>query len=144
MVRKAGEVTCLRPTLLAGTQKRRKGYRLRDPPWGSRSNHILGTLALGSDTKKVSSLSMFENQFENKWDQYEGCKKWRLLLKNICTCLLTPGTEPRQHIESLCSSDLFAETTPMHIPAYTGHQLQPLMLLSSGMETAGARERTYT
>ena len=62
MVRKAGEVTCLRPILLAGTQKGGGCYKLRNLPWGSRSGHIVGTLAVGSDTKKVSLLSCFENK----------------------------------------------------------------------------------
>ena len=64
MVRKAGEVTCLRPILLTGTQKRSGGwpYKLRNLPWGSRSGHIVGTLALRCDTKKVSLLSCFENK----------------------------------------------------------------------------------
>ena len=64
------------------------GYHgLRDPPWGARIlSHILGTPALGSNTRKTIPLSWFKNQ----WDLLEGCKKLRLHSSTTCThaCLL--------------------------------------------------------
>ena len=60
-----------------------EGYQgLGDPPWGVRGlSHMVGTQALGSDTRKTSPLSWFGNQ----WDLQEGCKKPRLSLRRAHT-----------------------------------------------------------
>ena len=66
----------LEPTPQEGTQKKRGLYRLGDPPWARGSSHILGTPSLASNTRKVSPLSWFENQ----WGLQEGCRKPKLHL----------------------------------------------------------------
>lgn len=44
-----------------GGDKQKEGY----PPWGVSSlNHILGSPVLGSNTRKMSLLSWFENQWD--------------------------------------------------------------------------------
>lgn len=74
------------------TRRHRKGGRYHgqgDSPWGVRgSSHMLGTSALRSDTRTMSPLSWFENQ----WDKQEDCKKPRLCKEHTCIHLLTPKT----------------------------------------------------
>ena len=75
------------PHLQEGTQKRRVYHGLGDPPWGMKgSNHMLGTPALRSNTRKMSFLGWFESQ----WDLQKDCKKQTLLIKYTHTNLLKP------------------------------------------------------
>ena len=56
-------------------RSRGRYHKLGDPPWGTKGlGHVLGTLTLGSNTRKMSPLSWFENQ----WDLLEGYKQPRL------------------------------------------------------------------
>ena len=73
--KKNREVIWSGTTTTMGDKKRRGYHRLGDPPWEERGlSHILDTAAPGSDTRKTSPLSWFENQ----WGLPEGCKKPRL------------------------------------------------------------------
>ena len=51
-----------------------------------------GSPGLVYDTKKVSPLSWFKNQ----WNLQEGCKKPRLCLCRVLTCLLTPRNKAEE------------------------------------------------
>ena len=54
------------PVPLEGGREEKEHYMDRDPSWGmSVLSHILGTLALGLDTGKKSTLRWFENQWAN-------------------------------------------------------------------------------
>ena len=91
--RKGKEAVGSEPAQQERSQKRRRLYRFRDPPWGARgSSHILGTPSLTSSTGKVTPLGSFEIQ----WGLQEGCRKPRLRLWRAHACsLLKQGAGSR-------------------------------------------------
>ena len=84
---------------------------LGDPPWGMKdSNHIFDTLALGSNTRKTSALTWFENQYYLQ----DSSKKLRLhsWRTRAHTCLLL-GTRQRKQMETSQGSGQFLKRAPL-------------------------------
>lgn len=86
------------------------------------SNHILGTRALGYDTRRMSPLSCFENQY----GLLESGKKQRLL-KNVCKVLLSPKQHRYSRLKTAWNSSLTDKTSPMCPSAHTGLLLYHLL-----------------
>ena len=50
-----------------GDSEEKEDFKVRDPPWGVNGlNYILGTLVLGSNTEKISSLDCLEDSVTNR------------------------------------------------------------------------------
>lgn len=62
--RKGGEEIFSGPLSLAGDTEEEGVPQAQDPPWGTRGlSHILGSPALGHNTRKMSPLSWCESQW---------------------------------------------------------------------------------
>ena len=80
-----------------GDSEEKEDFKVRDPPWGVNGlNYILGTLVLGSNTEKISSLDCLEDQC----DQQEGCWKPGLHFCGAHTHLLAPKAGQGWRIET--------------------------------------------
>ena len=107
--RRSDQVSTCNPRM--GHRRWERYPGLGDPPWGMKdSNHIFDTLALGSNTRKTSALTWFENQYYLQ----DSSKKLRLhsWRTRAHTCLLL-GTRQRKQMETSQGSGQFLKRAPL-------------------------------